>query len=135
MKKGQLIIKIGSISYYYFGKDHVMTENGKPCHFLTTDLENTNCCFRVGSNTEEWKKNCRKNYRTFYGELEIVESSIGDFKAFWTLNDGTKYAAFKHHGNLWCLCYDGFSIGKNKCPLIADNFESLSKCIRHSSLL
>jgi len=62
-----------------------------------------------------------------------------DFKAFWENNHGVKFAAWKWtpqpretSSPVWCLCYDGFSVGKRECPIIKDYLGTLSECIEIS---
>lgn len=59
MKKGDIITKVNGVNFYYYCKDKVMTYNGKPCHFLTTDLKNKNCAFRVSEDPEKWEDICK----------------------------------------------------------------------------
>lgn len=62
MKTGEIITTINGTIYYYGGIDSTMKYNGENCHFLTTDIHNKNCYFRVTPNPHEWGNICRKHY-------------------------------------------------------------------------
>jgi hypothetical protein len=60
---------------------------------------------------------------------------FGETKAFWENDYGIKFGAWKHHGTLWCLCYDKFSEGKKFCPIIKDNFSTISEAVEYSETI
>lgn len=66
MKKGDLIITINGVNFYYLCKDKVFTYDNRPCHFLTTDLKNKNASFRVSENPENWPEVCEGIYSKIY---------------------------------------------------------------------
>ena len=65
-KKGDLITTINGVNYYYLCKDPIMKYKNKPCHFLTTNLDNSNYKIRVSEQIEKWKTFCKEHYLTYY---------------------------------------------------------------------
>lgn len=65
----------------------------------------------------------------------MKQARIGKYKAYFKNDHGINFIAwafgsenseFSH----WCLCYDGFSKGKNLCKYVkgGENLESVSEC-------
>lgn len=64
-KKGDIVAMIEGVIFYYAEPDKTHTYDGKPCHFLTTDIDNKYAYFRVTPYVNNWDLVCR----------EVVENS------------------------------------------------------------
>lgn len=48
---------------------------------------------------------------------------------------GIDFRAWKHRGDKFCLCFNGFKHGKNYCNLISDCIFSLSEAIKIAEII
>ena len=100
-KKGDLIVTVNKVDYYYLCEDKAYKWEGKSCHFLTTDLNNDNSSFRVSSQVEKWEAVCKDHFSVFYTEDEDREAGLSDKVVKVVNNLGFSLSEIEKQGNIY----------------------------------